>query len=375
MDGSTNMQGYIMRKSFGISFVRCVLLTAGVFCVVVGLVHPLEAQQLINLTFGATAYSGNTETSPATPTGTAGVWNSLSTGTANAEHSYESDAAAVLYADGSAGPTLTFDASSSGSGGVWSASSLSLSTVDYTTVGGVYDVANLYESGLINSGNNTTGFRLKGLAAGTYEVFMVPFFRGSQAAGTKADANVTFSVGLGSDNEARNVGNLVPPSPATTATQNIDTRLTTWVAPTDGSTAYNYIGATVTIDSPERWLTFLFPDSSTVGPDRPGPSTIQIRSTGTPVDVIGDFNQNGRIDAGDYTDWRDNLGREENLPNSGVLTGPVGQDHYELWKVAFGNAGNGSVSIASGGQVPEPSALLIAFFALAISGGVRRKRQ
>jgi hypothetical protein len=242
--------------------------------------------ELINLHFGSTAYSGTTETSPATPGGPAGTWNNLTNSVLNAADSCESDAATVLVSDGSPGPTLTFDTSSGTSSTTnWSGTSYTFNTVDYTTLGGVYDVTNLYESGIQNNGNSTTGFRLKGLTQGTYEVYVVPYFRGSQAAGAKLDTNVIFNIGTGNDADARNTGDYGLTTTDASAYQNVDTRLTNWVASVDGSTntAYNYIGATVSIDSTNRWLVVLLRDSANTGPDRPGPSTIQLRRVGTVV--------------------------------------------------------------------------------------------
>ena len=238
--------------------------------------------QLINLNFTGSPYTGDiAETSPATPGGPAGTWNNLTTGVLNELNSYETDGTVVLLSDGSPGPTLTFDASSGTSSGTnWNGTSLSFSAVDYSTAGGVYNVANLYESGLINGGNATTGFRVKGLTPGTYEVYLVPIFRNAQAAGVKADPAVNLTIGLGNDIDARNAGGYDLDSTAINVTQNVDTRLTNWVAAVDGSTnSYNHIGATVAIDSTNRWVAFLLGDSSTTGPDRPGPAAIQLRLT------------------------------------------------------------------------------------------------
>lgn len=259
--------------------LSAIVRSGGALCAIF-LATQVVSAGLININFASTAYNDTTETSPATPGGPAGTWNNLTTGTLNNPGSYETDSVAVLMSDGSPGPTLTLDTSSAT--GSWSGTALSFASPNYTTAGGVYDVPNLYESGLINNGNNTTGFRLKGLAPGTYEVFLVPMFRNAQVAGVKADPAVTFSIGLGNDTDARNVGNHALTSVAASPTQNVATNLTSWVAATDGSTAYNYIGGTVTIDSSNRWLTFLLPDSSTTGPDRPGPSTIQLRSADRP---------------------------------------------------------------------------------------------
>jgi hypothetical protein len=355
---------------------RLSVRSAGIVCLIALMTLPTSAQHLINLNFTGAAYTGTTETSPATPSGPAGTWNNLTNGVANGADSYETDSVAVLLSNGSTGPTLTFDTTSGGNGD-WAGTSLGFLATDYTTPAGVYDVGNLYESGLRNNGNATTGFRIKGLTSGNYEVFLVPMFRNPQAAGEKADAAVTFSIGLGNDTDARNVGNFTLSSTTASPTQNIATNLTSWTAATDGSTAYNYIGATVSIDSPNRWLTFLLPDSATSGPDRPGPSVIQLRSTSAPVDVLGDFNQNGKVDGADYVVWRENEGLSITLPNSGSLTSPVGQDHYNLWRSKFGNvSGSASTANLSNNAVPEPNTLFVAIVvSVAMWGRSRFTRQ
>jgi hypothetical protein len=263
-----------------VMFSNTALLLAALGLVSLG-AQPASAQ-LININFTGVPYAETSETSPATPGGPAGTWNNLNNGVLNAADSYESDAATVLLSDGSPGPTFVFDTSSGSSSTTnWNGAVYVSSTVDYTTVGGIYDVANLYESGLVNGGNSTTGFRVKGLTPGNYEVYLVPIFRGSQAAGVKADPGVNISIGLGNDTDARNTGDYTLTSTAANPTQNVDTRLTNWVASADGSTnAYNYIGASVVIDSPNRWLAFLLKDSTNSGPDRPGPSVIQLRRVG-----------------------------------------------------------------------------------------------
>jgi hypothetical protein len=362
--------GYYPRRVRAVAqfAIHCSILTCSI-----AVMARVASGKLINLNFSATPYAGTSESSPATPTGPAGVWNNLTTDTLNDPGSYETDVAAVVLSDGSPGPTLTFDATS-GSNLNWSGTALGFLATDYTTAGGVYDVVDLYESGLRNNGNNTTGFRIKGLAPGTYDVYLVPMFRSPQAAGEKADAAVSLSVGLGNATDARNSGDFTLTSVAASPTQYIATNLTEWVAATDGSTAYNYVGATVNIDSTDRWLTFLLPDSAASGPDRPGPSTIQLRLTSASEELLGDFNQDGTVDAVDYTVWRNNVG-EGSLPNSGMLGGPVGPDHYDLWKAHYGDSNPGSsAASASGLAVPEPRTLLGAQLLLAIACLRRRGR-
>jgi hypothetical protein len=68
----------------------------------------------------------------------------------------------------------------------------------------------------------------------------------------------------------------------------------------------------------------------------------------------GDYNEDGVVDAADYTRWRDNLGANIALPNEGASTGVVDQQDYDFWKLHFGEgapgAGGGSLS-----AVPEPA--------------------
>jgi hypothetical protein len=59
--------------------------------------------------------------------------------------------------------------------------------------------------------------------------------------------------------------------------------------------------------------------------------------------VDGDFNENGIADAADYVLWRKNVGSNTALPNDGGLGTPIGNNHYDLWRAAFGDTGGGTV--------------------------------
>lgn len=63
--------------------------------------------------------------------------------------------------------------------------------------------------------------------------------------------------------------------------------------------------------------------------------------------LLGDFNQDGRVDAADYTVWRDGLG------------GPYTAADYDVWKSHFGQPSSGG-GAAAGIPVPEPAALMLA---------------
>lgn len=86
----------------------------------------------------------------------------------------------------------------------------------------------------------------------------------------------------------------------------------------------------------------------------------------------GDFNDDGIVDAADYTVWRDNLGGNSSALNgngSGAAT--VVQADYDLWKTNFGSTALGG---AIGGAVPEPATLWVALGGcLAGLGSLRRR--
>ncbi len=78
--------------------------------------------------------------------------------------------------------------------------------------------------------------------------------------------------------------------------------------------------------------------------------------------LAGDYNQNGIVDAADYTVWRNNLGGTTSLPNDD--TPGVGPDDYIRWKINFGQtAGSGSGAIANA-AVPEPATAAMLFLAM-----------
>ena len=86
-----------------------------------------------------------------------------------------------------------------------------------------------------------------------------------------------------------------------------------------------------------------------------------------PAGLNGDFNSDGKVDAGDYDTWRKNNGTSNALANDNGLGTPIGTSHYDLWRANFGNPpGSGSGALLSGASVPEPSAMLLLPIAAAV---------
>jgi dextranase len=75
----------------------------------------------------------------------------------------------------------------------------------------------------------------------------------------------------------------------------------------------------------------------------------------------GDYNQDGVIDAADYTVWRDAMAAgSTTLPND-PTPGTVDESDFEYWRVHFGETAGGAASIAASGlaAVPEPATLCL----------------
>jgi autotransporter-associated beta strand protein len=104
--------------------------------------------------------------------------------------------------------------------------------------------------------------------------------------------------------------------------------------------------------------------------------------------LLGDYNQDGRVNAADYTVWRNNLGSAAALPNDD--SPGVGPDDYDRWKAHFGDvfpdsgAGSGSgattrLSSPTSGSasdlaaVPEPATCsLVVLIAIGLIISCRR---
>jgi len=90
-----------------------------------------------------------------------------------------------------------------------------------------------------------------------------------------------------------------------------------------------------------------------------GPQTTDavISVTSLPPSQWGDYNDDGNVDAADYTNWRDKLGDNVSLGTSpdGVADGVIDKWDYQFWKDNYDNSfgiGMGSATV-----VPEPTSL------------------
>lgn len=91
--------------------------------------------------------------------------------------------------------------------------------------------------------------------------------------------------------------------------------------------------------------------------------------------LAGDYNGNGKVDAADYTIWRNTLGSTTDLrangDDTGSSTGKIDQADYVVWKKNFGAAnGTGSSSLfgTASTALPEPgTGLMSCLFGLAIT--------
>lgn len=114
----------------------------------------------------------------------------------------------------------------------------------------------------------------------------------------------------------------------------------------------------------ERTVTAIWPSSSST-PGRElvmeSGETITLEALGVPSfsGLMGDFNNDGRVDVADYTAWRDSLGQPaRTLPND-PFGGPIGAGQLQAWRDNFG-----ATTASSPAAVPEGGAgvlLLLGF--------------
>jgi len=105
------------------------------------------------------------------------------------------------------------------------------------------------------------------------------------------------------------------------------------------------------------------------------------------VNLTGDYNNDGVVNAADYVVWRKSNGQNVTLPNDST-PGTVSAADYTVWRANFGQTAAASgpstlltgfvryvtSGLGSGTSVPEPaSAVLVGFGFVFMVGAGRRK--
>jgi hypothetical protein len=95
------------------------------------------------------------------------------------------------------------------------------------------------------------------------------------------------------------------------------------------------------------------------------------------VILPGDYNENGTVDAADFTLWRDHLGQTFTLTNENPLAatpGVVDDEDYSFWKSYFGQTAAGFAA-GAGRSTAAPETASWALFSLAMMLlGLRKSR-
>ncbi len=92
-----------------------------------------------------------------------------------------------------------------------------------------------------------------------------------------------------------------------------------------------------------------------------------------PGALIGDYNNNGAVDAADYVVWRKALGTNYDLPNRAPgITGDASPADFTAWRANFGNTAAAAASGAAHtfSVVPEPTGLSLVVAATVFLGGM-----
>ena len=108
-------------------------------------------------------------------------------------------------------------------------------------------------------------------------------------------------------------------------------------------------------------------------------TSILAGATPSAIVTTGDYNLDGKVDAADYTVWRDTLGAVVTAGTGadGDLSGTIDEGDYTFWKSKFGVTPGSGASIGTG-AVPEPTTvaqLSLGLLALGASGLGRHRTQ
>ncbi|QDV73874.1 LamG-like jellyroll fold domain-containing protein [Botrimarina mediterranea] len=86
------------------------------------------------------------------------------------------------------------------------------------------------------------------------------------------------------------------------------------------------------------------------------------------IELPGDFNGDGSVNAADYTVWRDNEGSTSSLAADASGNGRIDRADYNIWAANYG------ATLSSSAAIPEPAAALLASLGVAALVGGRSHR-
>jgi pectate lyase len=89
--------------------------------------------------------------------------------------------------------------------------------------------------------------------------------------------------------------------------------------------------------------------------------------------LAGDYNDDGTVDAADYTVWRDRLASGMPLVNETASLGVVDAADYDAWKANFGATGGSGSAGQTNSAVPEPASWILGLLTL-VGSGMRLRR-
>jgi hypothetical protein len=75
--------------------------------------------------------------------------------------------------------------------------------------------------------------------------------------------------------------------------------------------------------------------------------------------IVGDYNHNGTVDAGDFIVWRKSMGQSGvSLAADGNFNNVIDAGDYEAWRVHFGQTAGTGLEVAANAAIPEPTTWL-----------------
>jgi hypothetical protein len=77
--------------------------------------------------------------------------------------------------------------------------------------------------------------------------------------------------------------------------------------------------------------------------------------------LLGDYNNNGVVDAADYVVWRNGLGQFYD------------QNDYDVWRAHFGETISSGTGASANSAVPEPSTLIVLLIGMLVTASMRRR--